>query len=118
MDGQPQSALGHLLDGVGCAGGQEQVVAGFEFDTLACHVEQGFALQQDHPFVLGLHVLAGRDFGRAVDALDDQVFVGQERVEALPHGGRGGGVVKEILDALVLPEDWWFVFRQINCLCD
>lgn len=82
MYGQPHRPLRGTLDGMRNAGWQEQVVPRLERYGLPGDLKHGFPLEKQNPFVLKLHVLLGRDGCGADDALNDQVPVAEDRVEA------------------------------------
>src|SRR5690606_1449164 len=60
MHRQPEGAVGDTPDHMQRAGGQKQVVAGAQLDSLARHLEGRLALEQHHPLVLRLHVIGRR----------------------------------------------------------
>ena len=62
---------------------------------LAGHIKNRIAAQQNHPLVLGLNELGGRDPGRADNALDHKVAMRQQDLEALA-GGRRIGVGEDV----------------------
>jgi hypothetical protein len=88
MDSQPHRPFGHGLDGVCSTSGQEQVISGFQHYGFAGELYFGFAAQKDDPLVLRLNVSVGREISRTDDALDDEIPVRQENVEALAGTGR------------------------------
>lgn len=48
----------------------------------SCHIQAGFALQQDYPLILRLDVFAGLHLARAHNPLNDQIAMLQQDVEA------------------------------------
>lgn len=85
---QPGGAIGCLQDRVGRMGWQVQAVTRLEFHGLTIDLKCGFTLEQDHPFVLVLHIVAWPDERTADDALDHHIASGQQGIEALPLGRR------------------------------
>lgn len=86
MDGQPDRARRHAFDRVRRPGRQEQVVAGQQGRHHAIDLEPCFTLNEQHPFVLWLHIFLPLGKSRTDNPLDEQVPVAQAKGVALKDG--------------------------------
>ena len=87
MDSQPHGAFRRGLDHVLGTGGQEQVVATFQHNGLARHLDFRLASNEDNPLVLRLNMFYRCDVRGAHDSLHHEVLVCEENVKALPVAG-------------------------------
>ena len=88
MQGQPHGTVGGALHRVRHSCRQKQVIAGCEYDRLSGDVQDSFAFDEYHPFIVRLNVLTGSNGRITDDSLNDKVLVAEERIEALSFMGR------------------------------
>jgi hypothetical protein len=88
MDSQPYSTFRRGLDDVYGTRGQEQMVARFQDNSLARHLNFRLAANENDPLVLRLNILFRSDVRGTHDSLDHEVLVCEKNVKAL--AGTGG----------------------------
>ncbi|MEQ8803223.1 MAG: hypothetical protein RLP45_14390, partial [Haliea sp.] len=94
MYGQPQCTGFTAFNPVRRARRKKKIIASTENSANSGNVHNGSALNQQYPLILRLYVLNRLDVGTADNALDHQVAVGEERVEALALSRRIEGFEK------------------------
>lgn len=96
MYGQPQSAGFAAFNPVRRARWKEKIIASTQSSTSAGNVHDGRALNQQYPLILLLNILNKLDIDAADNALDHEVAVGQQGVEAFTVD-ECAGVVEEVI---------------------
>lgn len=85
MHCQPDRTVRDTPNNVARVGGQEQVVAGMKLDSFTRNLESRLALKEHNPLIVVLYVLHWSRGRRTDDALNNEVPVSENRLEALPR---------------------------------